>query len=110
MDLGSLVGIEDLVAARHQEGEEVYADRQLVIARTRVPTGLRFTGEIDASNADAVSTSLRSAEARDGEVHLDPKALTFIASAASGPSSPPARTPRRTGVFCCTACPSSWSG
>ena len=78
LHIGGLAGIEDLVASRRQEGEEVYADRQLVVARTRVPIGLRFKGEIDASNAEAVVTSLASAHAKDGEVHLDLSALMFI--------------------------------
>ena len=72
------VGMEDLVASQQGDQEEVYADRQLVVARTAVPIGLRFAGEIDASNAEAVTTSLASAQASDGAVHLDLSSLVFI--------------------------------
>ena len=78
LETEGLVGIKNLAATRHGDGDEVYADRQLIVARTTVPAGLRFAGEIDASNADAVTTSLASAEASDGAVHLDLGSLVFI--------------------------------
>jgi len=78
LEIEGLMGIEDLAGTRPGHGEEVYADRQLVVARTALPAGLRFTGEIDASNAAAVPASLAVSEARDGAVHLDLSSLMFI--------------------------------
>lgn len=78
LEMEGWLGVEDLVARRRGDGEEVYADRQLVVARTAVPSGLRFTGEIDASNAGAVTTSLAMGGARGGAVHLDLSSLMFI--------------------------------
>src|SRR4029079_8748349 len=68
LEIEGLMGIEDLAGTRPGHGEEVYADRQLVVARTALPAGLRFTGEIDASHAAAVPASLAVSEARDGAV------------------------------------------
>ena len=78
LELEGLVGMENLAAARQGSGEEVYVDRQLTVARTAVPPGLRFSGEIDASNAAAVATTLSVAEATEGAVHLDLTSLLFI--------------------------------
>jgi anti-anti-sigma factor len=55
----------------------VYSDRQLVVLRTDSPAGLRFTGEIDASNAHAVAHSLDTALTSNGDVHLDLSQLLF---------------------------------
>ena len=60
-----------------QAGETtVYRGRQLIVSRTEAPPGLRFTGEIDASNVDAVFDALRRHGA-GGEVHLDLSRLLF---------------------------------
>jgi anti-anti-sigma regulatory factor len=55
----------------------IYADAALVITRTSDPPGLRFEGEIDASNAAAVSQSLAIAAVVPGDFYLDLGALRF---------------------------------
>jgi anti-anti-sigma factor len=68
--------IDDLFHAR-RAGGPVYADRQLVVTRTAQPRGLRFAGEIDVSNADAVGQSLRVGFGDTGDAHLDLSRLSF---------------------------------
>jgi anti-anti-sigma factor len=55
----------------------VYADKHLVVTRTDNPAGLRFAGEIDLSNSDAVGESVRLALSDDGDPHLDLSRLSF---------------------------------
>src|SRR2546428_1214714 len=70
-----LTAIEDLAAA----GKEIiYQDKQLVVSRTRKPAGLKFAGEIDSSNAHAITQSLASGAPAEGDVHLDVTQLRFI--------------------------------
>jgi hypothetical protein len=73
------------------EGDLVYADKQLVIARTSAPAGLSLTGAIDYFNADAVASALMSelgaagdvsevlgnAITGNGDLHLDLTMLEF---------------------------------
>jgi anti-anti-sigma regulatory factor len=47
------------------EGDQIYADKQLVISRTSSPGGLSITGAIDFYNAEAVAAAV-SAEMRTG--------------------------------------------
>jgi anti-anti-sigma factor len=56
----------------------VYADRHLVVMRTTQPSGLRFAGEIDISNSDAVGQSVRIALGDAPRSHLDLSGLSFI--------------------------------
>lgn len=55
----------------------MYADKQLVVTRTPTPEGLRFAGEIDISNSNAVAESLKIAFPRFGDPHLDVSRLSF---------------------------------
>lgn len=55
----------------------VYADRYLVVTRTDNPSGLRFAGEIDASNSATVGRSIRVVLPDDAQPHLDLSRLTF---------------------------------
>ena len=57
--------------------EPVYSDWHLVVTRTQVPEGLRFSGEIDIGNSSAVAQSLRLAFPDAGSPHLDLSRLTF---------------------------------
>jgi len=59
-------------------GDLVYADKQLVIARTSSPAGLSLTGAIDYYNADAVAAALMSELGAAGDVS------TVLADAISG--------------------------
>jgi anti-anti-sigma regulatory factor len=73
------------------EGDVVYVDKQLVIARTSSPPGLSLTGAIDYYNADAVAAALMSellsagdvsvmladAITGNGDLHLDLTTLEF---------------------------------
>src|SRR5690349_7207870 len=68
--------IEDFFAAAQGDGP-VYADKHLVVTRTDKPLGLRFAGEIDITNSDAVAQSLRLALADTGDPHLDLTRLSF---------------------------------
>jgi anti-anti-sigma regulatory factor len=56
---------------------ELYADKQLVVLRTTTPPGVRFVGEIDASNSNAVSAALAAAVELEGDVHVDVSSLLF---------------------------------
>jgi anti-anti-sigma regulatory factor len=74
-----------------KDGDVVYADKQLVIARTSSPAGLSLTGAIDYYNADAVAAALMSelgtagdvsvlladAITGNGDLHLDLTRLEF---------------------------------
>ena len=55
----------------------VYADKHLLVTRTDNPFGLRFAGEIDLTNSDAVAQSLQVALAYAGDPHLDLSRLSF---------------------------------
>jgi anti-anti-sigma factor len=70
-----LLAIEDLAAASK---EIIYQDKQLVVSRTRKPAGLKFSGEIDSSNAHAVTQSLIGGGTAESDVHLDVTQLRFI--------------------------------
>jgi anti-anti-sigma regulatory factor len=73
------------------EGDQVYADRQLTVSRTRAPAELSLTGAIDYYNAEAVataliaelqqtadvSTALSDAITGNGDLHLDLSRLEF---------------------------------
>ena len=52
------------------QGDVVYADKQLVIARTSSPPGLSLTGAIDYYNAEAVASALTSELLTAGEVSV----------------------------------------
>lgn len=56
----------------------VYADSQLVVMRTSMPPGLRFAGEIDVSNSDAVAQSIRIALGDTSRSHVDVSGLSFM--------------------------------
>lgn len=68
--------IDDFFAASRGNGP-VYADKHLVVTRTDKPAGLRFAGEIDISNSDAVAQALGFALADTGDPHLDLTRLSF---------------------------------
>lgn len=68
--------IDDFFAASRGDGP-VYADKHLVVTRTDNPIGLRFAGEIDITNSDAVAQSLGLALADSGDPHLDLTRLSF---------------------------------
>ncbi len=55
----------------------MYVDKQLVVTRTAGPAGLRFSGEIDMTNAHAVVRSLTAAFPTEGHPHLDLTGLIF---------------------------------
>jgi anti-anti-sigma factor len=57
--------------------DTVYADKQLVVARTAEPPGLRFSGEIDIANRNAVARSLSLFPSDGGDIHLDVTELIF---------------------------------
>ena len=54
----------------------MYAGSQLVVTRTSVPPGLRFSGEIDVSNVHAVAEVL-DADREPGALHLEMSRLSF---------------------------------
>jgi anti-anti-sigma factor len=58
-------------------GRQVYADKQLVVLRTLHPEGIRFAGEIDATNSNAVSSSIRRAFGAAQDLHVDVSRLLF---------------------------------
>jgi len=58
-------------------GGHVYADKQLVVARTTFPDGLSFTGEIDTTNSHAIGAAIASAQLPDRDVHVDVAGLQF---------------------------------
>jgi len=57
----------------------VYQDKQLVVAQSTRPVGLRFLGAVDASNVAAVASLLDSTLRADsaGDVHIDVTGLEF---------------------------------
>jgi anti-anti-sigma factor len=57
--------------------DTVYADKQLVVSRTPDPAGLRFSGEIDITNREAVGRCVGPYPAGGGDVHLDVTELIF---------------------------------
>ena len=56
---------------------EVYTDKLLIVLRTSVPPGIRFAGEIDASNSHSVGTSIAAAAGPDRDLHVDVSSLLF---------------------------------
>ncbi len=70
------IGIDDLVDA-FIGGGTVFADKQLVVTRTLDPNGMRFSGEIDINNCDAVGSCLNAIAAQESDVHLDITSLIF---------------------------------
>jgi anti-anti-sigma regulatory factor len=60
-----------------QAPRELYADKQLIVLRTSVPPGIRFAGEIDASNSHSVGVSIAAAMGPDRDVHVDVSSLLF---------------------------------
>ena len=68
--------IDDHFRAAAKPGP-VYADRQLVVTRTKMPPGLRFAGEIDLSNSGAVGQSIRIGFGETPEPHIDLSRLSF---------------------------------
>ena len=73
---GKGVSIDELVDA-FIDGDTVFADKQLVVTRTREPVGLCFAGEIDVNNRGAVASCLSATEGREDDVHLDVTSLIF---------------------------------
>jgi anti-anti-sigma regulatory factor len=77
--------------AREMEGDQVYADTQLVVSRTSTPAELRVSGTIDYRNAEAfaaaliaelhqtgdLSTALFDAITGNRDLHLDLSRLEF---------------------------------
>jgi ABC-type transporter Mla MlaB component len=77
--------------AQPMEEDEVYIDKQLVISRTRSPSGLILSGSIDHYNAEAVAAALTrelhspvpgaegfsDAITGNGDLHLDVSRLEF---------------------------------
>jgi anti-anti-sigma factor len=58
-------------------GEDLlYTGRQLAVTRTLAPAGLRFSGEIDATNVDVVTDTL-AAHQNGGDLHVDLSRLLF---------------------------------
>ena len=55
----------------------VYRDRQLIVERTDRPSGLRFVGEIDISNSNAIGRSLLELVNGSPWIHLDVRSLVF---------------------------------
>ena len=68
--------MDDLFRRRDGKGP-VYADSHLVVTRTQDPYGLRFAGEIDVSNSDAVAESMRLTIGDSAHPHLDLSGLSF---------------------------------
>ena len=56
---------------------EIYADKQLIVLRTSIPPGIRFAGEIDASNSHSVGTSIAAGTGPERDVHVDVSSLLF---------------------------------
>jgi anti-anti-sigma factor len=72
--IGGWVEIEDLAGAGNAP---VYADKQLLVARTSAPSGLRFAGEIDASNSHAIGSSIAATLVSNRDIHIDVSRLLF---------------------------------
>jgi anti-anti-sigma factor len=56
---------------------QLYADKQLVVARTGSPAGIKFAGEIDASNSHSVSSSIAAAMTPGNDLHVDVSQVMF---------------------------------
>lgn len=56
---------------------DVYADKQLVVTHTTCPVGIKFAGEIDASNSDSVGRAMAAATSGEGDLHVDVCDLQF---------------------------------
>jgi anti-anti-sigma factor len=68
---------DELAVPRRREGDRVYGDRILVVSRTTAPDGLKFAGEIDASNSSSLAESIRATFPDGGDPHLDMSAVSF---------------------------------
>ncbi|HSS60218.1 MAG TPA: STAS domain-containing protein [Candidatus Limnocylindrales bacterium] len=68
--------MDDIFARRNGHGP-VYADSHLVVVRTKDPAGLRFAGEIDISNSDAVAQTMRLVLEECTRPHIDLTGLSF---------------------------------
>jgi len=55
----------------------MYTPRFVVVSRTRFPPGLRFVGEVDASNASLMIDMIERADQGIGELHVDVSKLDF---------------------------------
>lgn len=67
----SLVAVGLRGATERGFGEDlVYTGRQLAVTRTLAPAGLRFSGEIDATNVETITDTLRSNQ-NGGDLHVD---------------------------------------
>jgi len=71
-----LVEIEDLHPGLDGP-TPIYADGLLRIDRTARPPGLRLTGDVDASNVEAVTVALSVAVRRGDDLHVDLSGLQF---------------------------------
>jgi anti-anti-sigma factor len=67
-----------MIPSARGAGDEVYSDRQLVVVRASDPAGIRFAGEIDASNSSSVGISIAAASAHEKDIHIDVTQLMFI--------------------------------
>jgi len=56
---------------------DVYADKQLVVTHTTCPVGIKFAGEIDASNSTSVGRSIAAATSTEADLHVDVCDLQF---------------------------------
>jgi anti-anti-sigma regulatory factor len=65
------------VRALERGSGHVYADKQLVIARTDSPAGISFSGEIDASNSYAVGSSIATEMTPGKDLHVDVSRVIF---------------------------------
>lgn len=57
--------------------EHVYVDKQLTVSRTSQPSGIRFIGEMDASNSHSVSSAITKAMTPGDDLHVDVSYLQF---------------------------------
>ena len=70
------ITIDDLLEAAIGRGR-VYGDKHLVVTRTLEPYGLRFSGEIDVNNCQAVAECMSTTFVGDDDVHIDVSELSF---------------------------------
>jgi anti-anti-sigma factor len=69
------VGLPEALG-RGPDEDLLFTGRQLVVTRTLAPPGLRFRGEIDASNVGAVRQALIT-QSQVADLHLDLTGLLF---------------------------------
>jgi hypothetical protein len=91
---GERLDIDDLVETFFGT-DTVYADKQLVVARTADPVGLRFSGEIDVTNRSAVARCIELFPGGAGDVHLEVSELIFCDISGIRAFVEAAETPRR---------------